>query len=243
MASSAQRRGLVLLTLIVIAAALASSGCGILRPTRGRYFEDAPKSGFLGDYSQIEPHDDYPAQAVYIDPNAAWSQYDAVHIESVTLWVSDESKAPSAEQQKMLTDTLYKAFHDKIGEKFTLVSEPGPGVIQLRAALTEARGSRVVLNTVTTVIPQARLASTVVGLGTDTAAFVGAASAEAEMTDAITKQRLAAVIDSRAGTKGILRMFSKWADVEAICNYWGERARDFLEKQGVQQKPGAQKKS
>jgi len=103
-------------------------------------------------------------------------------------------------------------------------------------ALTEAKGARVALNTVTTVVPQLRAASTIAGLGTDTAALVGAASMEAEATDAITNARLAAVVDSRAGTKGITRMLSKWADVSAICDHWGERARDFFVAQGVQQK-------
>ena len=42
--------------------------------------------------------------------------------------------------------------------------------------------------------------------------------------------------NSLAGTKGLLRAFSKWADVENACNRWAERARDFLVKQGVQQK-------
>jgi hypothetical protein len=136
----------------------------------------------------------------------------------------------------MLTDMLYKSMHDKLGEKFKLATEPGPGVIQIRMALTEAKGARVALNTVTTVVPQLRAVSTIAGLGTDTAALVGAASMEAEAKDAITNERLAAVVDSRAGTKGITRMLSKWADVQAICDHWGERARDFFLAQGVQQK-------
>jgi hypothetical protein len=242
MSQISSRRGAVALAMLVLVSiALAASGCGILRPTRGRWMEDAAHSGFLRDYSQLKPHDDYPAQEIYIAPDAEWSKYHAVYIESVSLWVADASKAPSPEDQKKLTDALYKALHDKVGEKFELADRPGPGVLDLRGAITEARGARVVMNTVTTVIPQARAVSTIAGLATDTAAFVGAASAEAEITDSVTKDRLAAVVDSRAGTKGITRMLSKWADVEAIFTYWGERTRDFLVKQGVQQKPGATK--
>jgi hypothetical protein len=216
--------------------ALVSAGCGILRPTRGRHFEDVPHSGFLGDYSQLAPREGFQAQEVYVKPDAAWPRYNAIYIESVTLWVSDESKKPTLEEQKMLTDLLYKSLHERLGEKFKIVDKPGPGVIKVRAALTEAKGARVALNTVTTLIPQARAASTVLGLGTDTAALVGTASVEAEASDGITNERLAAVVDSRAGTKGVTRMLSKWADVEAICNHWGERMRDFFVAQGVQQK-------
>jgi hypothetical protein len=226
----------VVFAIALVACAVVASGCGILRPTRGRHFEEAPHSGFLRDYSQLAPHEGFPAQEIYLNPDAQWSQFNAVHIESVSLWITDESKAPSPEDQKRLTDALFKSLHDRIGEKFTIADRPGPGVLTFRGAITEARGAKVALNTVTTVIPQARLASSVLGLATDTAAFVGAASAEAEITDSITRERMAAVVDTRAGTKGITRMLSKWADAEAIFDYWAERSRDFLVKQGVQQK-------
>jgi hypothetical protein len=220
----------------LVSLALASAGCGILKPTRGRHFEDVERSGFLGNYSQLGPREGFDAQEVYVKPNVAWAHYDAIYIESATLWVKDDSKKIDPKDQKMLTDMLYKSMSEKLGEKFKLVKEPGPGVIQIRMALTEAKGARVALNTVTTVVPQLRTVSAIAGLGTDTAALVGAASMEAEAKDAITNERLAAVVDSRAGTKGVLRMLSKWADVEAICDHWGERARDFFAAQGVQQK-------
>jgi hypothetical protein len=216
--------------------ALASAGCGIIRPTRGRHFEEAQHSGFLKDYSQLAPREGFDAQEVYVAPQVAWPKYDSIYIESVTLWVNDDSKKIDPKDQQMLTDMLYKSMSDKLGEKFKLAKADGPGVIKLRMALTETKGARVALNTVTTVIPQLRAVSTIAGLGTDTAALVGAASLEAEATDGITDERLAAVVDSRAGTKGIMRMLSKWADVEAICDHWGERARDFFAAQGVQQK-------
>jgi len=237
MKSNGYHNGWAVVAIITLAAvALASTGCGILRPTRGRHFEDAEHSGFLGDYSQLAPREGYQAQEVYVNPNAAWPRYNAIYIESVSMWISDESKKHDPKDQQLLTDTLYKAMHDKLGEKFKLVDRPGAGVIKLRLALTEAKGARVVLNTLTTAIPQTRAAATVLGLGTDTAALVGTASMEAEATDGITNDRLAAVVDSRAGTKGVTRMLFKWADVEAICNHWGERSTDFFVKQGVQQK-------
>jgi hypothetical protein len=243
MSSKAHRNSWASFGIIALASlALASAGCGIIRPTRGRHFEEAQHSGFLGDYSQLKEREGYSAQEVYIDPKAAWSHYNAIYLESATLWVKDDSKQIDPKDQKMLTDLLYKSMSEKLGEKFKLVNATGPGVIKVRMALTEAQGARVALNTVTTVVPQLRTVSAIAGLGTDTAALVGAASAEFEATDGITNERLAAAVDSRAGTKGILRMLSKWADVEAICDHWGERARDFFEKQGVQQKV-QQKKS
>ena len=136
----------------------------------------------------------------------------------------------------MLTDMLYKALADKLGEKFKLADRPGPGVIRVRAALTQAKGAVVPLNAITTVIPQLRLLTTVGGVAADTAVLVGAASVEAELVDSITNARLADAVDAVAGTKGLLRAFSKWADVQNACNNWAERLRDFVIKQGVRQK-------
>ena len=55
----------------------------------------------------------------------------------------------------------------------------------------------------------------------------------------MTNVRLGAAVDAIAGTKGVLRAFSKWADIQEICNEWGERVQDFLVKQGVRQKAGS----
>lgn len=226
---------LILVTLTLAAVALSSTGCGIIKPLRQRRGE-AEHAGFLRDYSQLQPQEGYKAKEVYINPQAAWSQYSAVYIDSVTMWVNDPNKAPSREDQQMLTDMLYKALSDKVGEKFTLAGRPGPGVIRVRAALTQAKGAKVALNAVTTVIPQLRVLATVGGVAADTAALVGSASIEGELVDSVTNERLVAAIDAVAGTKGLLRAFSKWADVQYACNDWAERLRDFLVKQGVRQK-------
>ncbi len=217
------------------AVALSSAGCGIIKPLRQRRGE-AEHAGFLKDYSQLQPQEGYKAKEVYVNPTAAWPNYNAVYIDSVTLWVNDPSKQPSKEDEQMLTDMLYKALADKVGEKFNLADRPGPGVIRVRAALTQAKGAKVALNAVTTVIPQLRVVATLGGVAADTAALVGSASGEAELVDSMTNERLAAAIDAVAGTKGVLRAFSKWADVQNACNDWAERLRDFLVKQGVRQK-------
>jgi len=226
---------LILVTLTLAAVVLSSTGCGIIKPLRQRRGE-AEHAGFLKNYSQLQPQEGYQAKEVYINPQAAWSKYNAVYIDSVTMWVNDPSKAPSKEDQQMVTDMLYKALADKAGEKFQLADRPGPGVIRVRAALTEAKGARVALNAVTTVIPQLRVVATLGGVAADTAVLVGAASVEAELLDSMTNERLAAAVDAVAGTKGLLRAFSKWADVQNACDKWAERMRDFLVKQGVRPK-------
>jgi hypothetical protein len=222
---SASALALVALTVLALA------GCASTRGRRG----EAEPSGFLGDYSQLAPLEGYDAQEVYIRPGVDWGSYEAVQIESVTLWMNEGEGPKDEKDRQMLADLLYEALAKKLGEKYALADRPGPGVLRVRAALTQAKGAKVVLRTVSTIVPQARLLSAVVGLSADVAATVGTATAEAEIEDSLTGRRLAAAVDQRAGTKALFttRTFTKWGDVEAACNYWAERAASFLERQGV----------
>jgi hypothetical protein len=220
-------RGAAVLLLVV---ALAAAGCA----TRGRRGTPEP-SGFLGDYSMLAPREGYDAQEVYVRSGVDWSRYAAVHIESVTLWMEKEDGGGNPKERQMLADLLYKALAEQIGREFALADGPGPDVLQLRAALTQAKGAKVALRTISTFVPQALVLSTVTGLSADAAVTVGSAAVEAELVDTISGRRLAAVVDSRAGTKTpfTTRTFTKWGDVEAACNYWGGRVAEFLKKQGV----------
>ena len=224
------------LALIVVALSIALAGCAATRGRRG----EPRESGFLGDYSELEKRDGYDAQAIYINPNAVWSRYDSISIDSVTLWAAKETSELKPEDRQMLTDVLYKALHEKIGEKFKIVDHPGPDALRLRAALTQAKGAMVPLRALTSVHPGSLVLGRLGALATDTAKTVGTATVEVELEDAITKERLAAAVDERAGTKVLFllspgRTFTKWGDVKAAADYWAERIRDFLVKQGVQQ--------
>jgi hypothetical protein len=224
---------------LAVAAALPALGCGAVRGRRGTPQE----SGFLRDYSQLKPREGYEAQLVYVKPGVDWSRYNAVQIDSVTLWVTRKTEKLSPDERQMLTDLLYKALHEKLGAEFRLSDRPGADVLRLRAALTQVKGANVPLRTISTVVPQLMLISTAVGLSADVAKTVGTATVEAELLDSVTGERLAAAVDQRAGTKSLFttRTFSTWGDVEAAANYWSERVAQFLVKQGVRRKPGAER--
>ena len=102
------------------------------------------------------------------------------------LWMSSAQGKLSDADQQMLTDILYKALYDALSERFSMVEHPGPQTIELRAALTQAKGANVPLNTITTVVPQLHLITKLGGLAADTAVLVGSASIEVEANDGIT---------------------------------------------------------
>jgi hypothetical protein len=229
------RRGF--LAALVAVALVDLTGCGATRGRRGV----SEHGGFLGDDSQLHPQEGYEAQEVYVNPSAVWSRYRAIQLDSVSLWATEDTAKLSEQDRQMLTDLLYKALHEELGKHFVLADRPGADVVRVRAAFTQAKGAKVAMRTISTLVPQMLILGTATGLAADTANTVGSATVEMEAVDAVTGERLAAAVDQRAGTKKIFttRTFHKWADVEAACHHWAERLVLFLVRQGIPQKPGA----
>jgi len=234
MNTRARVNGSVVAAALLIAS-VTVAGCAATRGRRG----EPEESGFLRNYSQLQENPNYPAALVYVRPGVTWSRYNAVQLDSAGLWVGAGTKI-SDEDQQSLTDTLYTSLYRELAKYFTLATQPGPNTVRLRVALTQAKGAKVGLRTVTTVVPQMRLLGGVVGLVGDTATMVGSATVEMEALDSITNQRLAAAVDERAGTKALFakRAYTTWGDVEAACDYWAKRLAWQLARHGMQRKPG-----
>ena len=232
--SIGHRRPRVATTALAAFMLVGFLGCGAVRARR----QIPEPTGFLGDYSQLGKIEGSEFQQLYIAPGVDWHDYHAIHVEAVTLWMSDPNKAKLTDaDQQLLTDILYKALYDALSARFLMAEHPGPQTIEIRAALSQAKGANVPLKTITTVVPQLRILTTVGGLPTDTAGVVGTASVEIDGRDEITDRRLFAAVDSRAGNKSLANMsLSKWADVEAAAKFWAKQVADFLARQGVQQK-------
>ena len=216
----------------LLASLTLSVGCAGLRQRR----EPVEPSGFLGDYSQLQENDQYKAYLIYINPTARWSQYNAIMIDSVSFWGSSSDLSP--EDRQKIAGFMYNALHDTLGKNFAIVGAPGVGVLRVRGAITEAKGAKVALNVVTSVVPQLKVLTTVGGMAADTANVVGEAGAEMEIVDSVTGVRLAAAVDRQTGTKALIRggsKFSTWGDVEEACKYWAGRLDKFLVDNGVRQ--------
>jgi len=217
------RSGRVGLAAILAVGTITLSACPTTRQTRS-----IEESGFLGNYSQLREGTHGEAQLVYIKPGVAWARYDKIIIEPVTIWASGDIAKVSEADRQLLADYLDASLRNSLGQDYTLVERPELNTLRLRAAITDAKGARVVLNTVSKVVPQLRLLTTVAGLATDTQVLVGRAGIEAEILDGVTDQRLAAAVDHRAGTKALRGGVSTWADVQNAFDYWSERVRTRL---------------
>jgi hypothetical protein len=213
----------LLITVAVVCAAVSLVACQATRARR-----HVEPRGFLGDYSQLKESDEPGGQLVYIDRSADWSRYDSILIDSVTIWRTTETARLSAEERQQLTDMLYTALHNELSKDYAMVSHSGPTTLRLRVAITEAEGADVVANTLTTVVPQARMVSVLAGGATDTAVTVGEAAIEADLRDSMTGVRLGAMVGERAGAKSIQGLGGEWKDVENAFEYWAEMFRERL---------------
>ncbi len=128
----------------------------------------------------------------------------------------------------MLAGHLYTAMKTQLKQDYMLVDRAGPGVMRVTVAITEARGSNVVLDVVSTVAPPARLISAGTRLVTGTNAFVGKAAVEGEILDSLSGDRLIAAADERAGAKVLRGSGGTWEDVKESYDYWAERLRSRL---------------
>jgi hypothetical protein len=213
---------------IILAASLVALLLGIVACAKTRQTRSTETRGFLGNYSQLGEDETGRVALVYINPDADWSKYDAAMIDSVTVWYDTEDSKISDEDAQMLTDHFYAALHDELVKDYRMTDQPGPGVMRVRAAVTETKGAKVIGNAVTSIHLGAKVASTALGAASDTQAFVGRATFEGEIRDSMTDVRLMAAVDQRSGTKNPLVGLKKWSQVRRIMDVWSENLRERL---------------
>ena len=209
-----------------------TAGCATTAPPQANVVtgeRPAPvESGFLGDYSQLKPGGKDQAALVYVDPEAKWNTYTKIIVEPVQFWDSAGSEVPVSDQQ-MLATYFYNALRDNLQTGFVLVDKPGPGVLKLQTAITNATGSIPVLRTVSVIVPQARVLNTAQSFATGSYAFAGSAQAEGQIMDSMTGTRLAAAVDLRQGGMSLKAAGqAKWADAQNVLDFWAQRTAQRL---------------
>jgi len=216
----------------------AAPGPSIIQRAQGETPAPPPPSGFLGnDYSLLTPPaegSDQKAMLRYVDPNVNWASYNQILIAPVTFWAGDDSKVSAADQQA-LCNYAYSEFVKVLGKNFTLASQPGPGVMKISLALTDATSAVPGLRSISVVVPQARALSAIKMAATGTYAFVGSAQGAFKANDSVTGQLLAAAVDKRVGGTSITNVdVFKWGDADNAIDYWAKLTDQRMVAFGVQ---------
>jgi Protein of unknown function (DUF3313) len=198
-------------------------------------------SGFLGDdYSLMQAGGKDRVAMNYVKPGVNWSQYTKLCIKPFELWKSDDSDSKlgklSEKDQQLLLDIAYKCVSDDLDTEFQIVDQPGPGVMVLRVAITDAKKSKPVLNLVSSIHPVGLAINYGKQIVNGKGIFVGEIAIEGDMRDGSTNELLAAFADRRAGTKAWQTKFNgSWGDVKLAFHWWTQRFAERLaeERAGI----------
>lgn len=179
-----------------------------------------PRSGFLANYPDLKPDRYGNEQLLWWErPDFDWKRYQKLMIDPVVVYYHPKAKNKEIrpDDLKLLTDEFRDVVIAELGESFPVVNTPGPGVLRVRAAITEIIPASPTLNVITTALAFVPL-------------DMGGASIEAEFIDATTNQRMAAMVELKLGTPTDLSSgFTSLGHARASFKTWATELKRALE--------------
>jgi hypothetical protein len=197
-------------------------------------------SGFLGNYTGLRPAPDDSGAWSYRKPDVNFKGYTKIILDPLVIWPNQHSAYGGLDA--LTAWQLALAFHDRMSQAmaggYRIVPEPGPGVLRLRAALTEVMLQRPALASPGPLLPLAndivlQASEKISGMN----ALEGEATIEAELLDAENHERLAAYVEKRVSSKVLLTHDKdSLGPVLEIFDYWAKKLRQRLdEERGLQE--------
>ena len=210
--------------LLGIGAGLLMAGCAAEpQPTAEQIEVMQPRPAVFADPATMKPGPAGSDLLYYQKADAEASRYGSIIIEPLTLWCGDMTLDIAPEDQFALSVYMYEVLKQHLGRDFTVVDQPGPGVVRLRIMLIDFGRAPTGMHTVSSMPPPPRLAEVVKQLSGGAYSFTGAAKSEGELTDSVTGERLLAWVDRRVGGgSGKPAAQWQWPDASAAINYWAE---------------------
>lgn len=205
-------KAFALAALAAVAAACASSQARKVEPT-----------AFLGQDAQLLSKGEKGETAMlrYEAPGIDWKSYKNIMLDPVEYWTAPDQKDKlSDEDKKKLTDYYFSALNETLSKRWTMVNQPGPNTIHLKVAVVQAAKNKPVRDTISSVVPQPFVLSTLKKGVTGKPTGVGEVQTEMKATNAENGQLLAEAVDKRYGRKKFGGKFNRWDDVESAFRYW-----------------------
>jgi hypothetical protein len=182
------------------------------------------------------------------------TQYDKVLLERIMVWYKEDSehKGIDPTQLKQLTDYFHDAIVKELGDAYPVVTEPGPGVMRTRIAITELVPAKPAMSVVVLVTPYATVADLASGAVSSGKAgsppYLGDTAIEIEVLDSVTNEQLGAYVerklpkkynvDTSGGTGHAVKEYAdsyfdsykKWAYTKEAFDYWAKGFRMKLDE-------------
>lgn len=173
-------------------------------------------SGYLGDYSGLVETKDAAGDTVlrYMNPKIKPGTYQKVLLDHTQYYPAPKpTEQVSASTLTEISNYVDQGLRAKLGEK--VVTEPGPGVLRLRPAITSVAAQTPGLKPYQ-VVPIAFIISSAAGRGKEAAIQI-----EVEMVDSVTGERIGASVRKGSGAKlASDKAPLKLNDVKPLLDKW-----------------------
>ena len=182
-------------------------------------------SGFLKDYSRLQPVPGKEGRYAWTAPTAKLKPYTHFMLPPMEIWIDRDAqyRGLSADVVERLAHIYQSSFAQVLAPNYAVVTQPGPGVATCRFAITGVTPERPAFRP-RDVIP-IKAAFTVIRAATGTSAQVARVSAEIECEDSVSQKPLLAAVITGVGNKNFVEGEPiKWDDVGPVLASW---AQDF----------------
>jgi hypothetical protein len=195
------------------------------------------ESGFLGDYSKLQPDPKNADLLTYWkDPDVLKNSSKFI-LEPVTVYLLPEAqhRGIDPEQLAKLAQYFTKAITDELTKsgRYQVVTEPGPGVVVLRIAITNVEPTGGKENAVVEGAATAAAHAAAPGASMLVPRIsVGKVAIEGEIVDSVSKEVMVEVMSSKSGKRYFsgLKAYEKWGDIDAAFRAWAKSFRERLDK-------------
>jgi hypothetical protein len=131
----------IVIALITIALAILLSSASAQQANTSPETKSHEVSGFLGDYTGLFPVQDNGDLMLYVREKGILKNYEKFIVDPVTIYLLPEAqgRALDPDDLRKLAYDCRQALVDELqgSDRYKVVTDPGPGVLHLRAALTD----------------------------------------------------------------------------------------------------------
>ena len=172
-------------------------------------------NGFLSDYSKLQKNPRYEGSLIYSNPEASLKNYSRFIVNPVQVRLSSLGTHRSADSKKLQEISQYA--HEQFvtalqSNGYPVVTDPGPGTLILRSALTEVAPSAL------------KARSFLMNIS------LGGASIEAEFIDALSGKIVVAVMESQRG-KITAAGSNEYENAKNVIDRWAARLVQRLDEE------------
>lgn len=208
-------------TLFLLVSIAAITGCASTQGVSGPQaaVDNQRLSGFLGNYTELEPDPTDDSLLWFEVDDFNWLNYRGIMLDPLVIFFSPqaENRQIETDQIQALADYFTEAVKAELGDDHPIVEKAAPDVLRIRAALTDLKPANPATNAVTALALPVRF-------------DLGGAAIEVEFLDSESGERVAAMVDRKAGSRmKAWQGFSKWGDARASFRQWGKELKVALE--------------